>query len=182
MFELSREGAEASRKPWRVHFIGVCGTAMAAVAAELHAQGVAVTGSDRGVYPPMSTFLEEAGVRVVDGFAAENLEPTPDLVVVGNAVSRGNPEVEAVLDRALPYCSLPELIHWRFLPGRRTLVVTGTHGKTTTAALGAWVLEQGGQAPSWLVGGVPADLGRGFRLGSGTPFVLEGDEYETSFL
>jgi UDP-N-acetylmuramate: L-alanyl-gamma-D-glutamyl-meso-diaminopimelate ligase len=154
---------------------------MAGVAAELHARGDRVTGSDDAVYPPMSTFLAEAGVPVASGYRAEHLEPAPELVVVGNAVSRGNPEVEAVLDRGLPYCSLPELLRWRLLPGRESLVVTGTHGKTTTAAVCAWVLRQAGLDPSWLVGGIPVDLEKGFHLGAGRPFVLEGDEYDTAF-
>ncbi len=164
-----------------VHFSGVCGTAMAAVAAELHLRGARVTGSDAATYPPMSTFLESVGVPVADGFSAGNLEPAPDLVVVGNALSRGNPEVEAVLDRGLAYTSLPELLRWAFLPGRTPLVVTGTHGKTTTSALCAWALSHAGLDPSWLVGGVPAGLERGFRVGAGPVFVLEGDEYDTAF-
>ncbi len=154
---------------------------MAGVAAELHRRGVRVTGSDRAAYPPMSRYLEEAGVDVAEGFRPENLDPPPDLVVVGNAVSRGNPEVEAVLDRDLPFCSLPELLRWAFLPGRTPLVITGTHGKTTTAALCAWGLARAGRDPSWLVGGVPLGLGRGFHLGGGRVFVLEGDEYDTAF-
>jgi UDP-N-acetylmuramate: L-alanyl-gamma-D-glutamyl-meso-diaminopimelate ligase len=164
-----------------VHFIGVCGTAMAGVAAELHARGLRVTGSDSAAYPPMSTFLQHHGIRVFSGFRAEALEPAPDLVVVGNAVSRGNPEVEAVLDRGLPYCSLPEFLRWAFLRGRTSLVVTGTHGKTTTAALCAWGLHAAGRDPSWLVGGVPVGLEQGFRVAEGEVFVIEGDEYDTAF-
>jgi len=129
----------------------------------------------------MSTFLSDCGVAVAAGYRTSNLEPAPSLVVVGNALSRGNPEVEAVLDRGLPYCSLPELIRWAFLPGRTSLVVTGTHGKTTTSALCAWALRRAGRDPSWLVGGVPVDLERGFHLGEGSAFVLEGDEYDTAF-
>ncbi len=170
-----------ARGDLHVHFSGVCGTAMAAVAAELHRRGVRVTGSDAATYPPMSTFLAGAGVPVAEGFAAGNLEPAPNLVVVGNALSRGNPEVEAVLDRGLAYCSLPELLGWAFLPGKIPLVVTGTHGKTTTSALCAWALHRAGQDPSWLVGGVPGGLERGFRVGTGPVFVLEGDEYDTAF-
>ncbi|GAB4269945.1 MAG: UDP-N-acetylmuramate:L-alanyl-gamma-D-glutamyl-me so-diaminopimelate ligase [Deferrisomatales bacterium] len=154
---------------------------MASVAAELHGRGVGVTGSDESVYPPMSTFLEARGVPVQEGFRPENLEPAPDLVVVGNAISRGNPEVEAVLDRGLAYCSLPELLRWAFLPGRLPVVIAGTHGKTTTAALCAWCLREAGRDPSWLIGGVPGGLGRGFHLGEGRAFVLEGDEYDTAF-
>jgi UDP-N-acetylmuramate: L-alanyl-gamma-D-glutamyl-meso-diaminopimelate ligase len=167
--------------PARVHFLGICGTAMAGVATELHSRGVRVTGSDQAAYPPMSTFLEGRGVTVFSSYRAEHLEPEPDLVVVGNAVSRGNPEVEAVLDRGLRSCSLPELLRWTFLPGKRTLVVAGTHGKTTTSALCAWGLRTAGRDPSWLVGGVPVDLEQGFRVGGGEAFVLEGDEYDTAF-
>ncbi len=165
----------------RIHFTGVCGTAMASVAGELKRMGCDVTGSDSGTYPPMSTFLAQCGVQVVEGFAAENLIPHPDLVVVGNAVSRGNPEVEYVLRHSLQYCSLPELIESVFLPGTHPVVVTGTHGKTTTSALIAWILKENGQDPSWLIGGVPKGLGGGFRLGKGKPFVIEGDEYDTAF-
>jgi len=181
MFDLRERITRPGAAPFHVHFQGICGTAMAGVAAELHTRGLRVTGSDEAVYPPMSTYLTERGVPVVAGYAAGNLEPAPDLVVVGNAISRGNPEVEAVLDRGLPYCSLPELIRWAFLPGKTPLVVTGTHGKTTTSALCAWVLNASGRDPSWLVGGVPLGLDQGFRLGGGDAFVLEGDEYDTAF-
>lgn len=167
--------------PVHLHFVGVCGTAMAGVAAELKARGVRVTGSDDAVYPPMSTYLADAGVPVASGYRAENLEPAPDLVIVGNAVSRGNPEVEAVLDRALRYASLPELLRWTLLPGKESVVVTGTHGKTTTTALCAWILRSAGLDPSWLVGGIPVGLEKGFHLAEGAPFVLEGDEYDTAF-
>jgi len=178
---VNREWLMPGGGPARVHFLGICGTAMAGVAAELHARGGLVTGSDQAAYPPMSTFLESRGVRVFSGYRAENLEPAPDLVVVGNAVSRGNPEVEALLDRGLRCCSLPELLRWAFLPGKKSLVVAGTHGKTTTSALCAWGLRCAGLDPSWLVGGVPVDLEQGFRVGGGEAFVLEGDEYDTAF-
>lgn len=181
MFNLSEQIFRAIGSPVRVHFLGICGTAMAGVAAELHRQGVEVTGSDDAVYPPMSTFLESRGVGVAAGYREENLTPEPDLLVVGNAISRGNPELEAALDRGLSYCSLPELLRWAFLPGKTSLVVTGTHGKTTTAALCAWALETAGRSPSWLVGGVPVGLPGGFHLGEGKTFVLEGDEYDTAF-
>jgi len=175
---LTPEGVKGVRS---VHFIGICGTAMASVAVALKAGGFDVRGSDRAAYPPMSTFLAERGIPVFEGYEAKRLEPAPDLVVVGNAVSRGNPEVEAVLDRDLPYCSLPELLERVFLPGRVPVVVTGTHGKTTTAALTTWILKSAGKEPSWLIGGVPPDLEGGCRIGEGQPFVLEGDEYDTAF-
>lgn len=155
---------------------------MASVAAELHLRGVKVTGSDKAAYPPMSTFLASHGVMVFEGYDAANLAHRPELVVTGNAVSRGNPEVEALLDDGgMNFCSLPELIERSFLPGKRPLVVTGTHGKTTTTALCTWILKEAGFDPSWLIGGLPAGLDGGFRLSSGEPFVLEGDEYDTAF-
>ncbi len=180
MFNLSELITRGS-SPLHFHFLGICGTAMAGVAAELHRRGARVTGSDEAVYPPMSTFLGAAGVPVAAGYREENLDPRPDLLVVGNAISRGNPELEAALDRGLPRCSLPELIRWAFLPGKTSVVIAGTHGKTTTAALCAWALEACGREPSWLVGGVPLGLGAGFRFGAGEAFVLEGDEYDTAF-
>lgn len=168
--------------PRSVHFIGICGTAMASVAAELHGRGVLVTGSDKAAYPPMSDFLAERGVKVFEGYDEGNLSHGPELVVAGNAVSRGNPEVEALLDRGtMNFCSLPELIERSFLPGRSPVVVTGTHGKTTTTALTTWILSRAGLDPSWLIGGVPSGLPGGFHLGGGQPFVLEGDEYDTAF-
>jgi UDP-N-acetylmuramate: L-alanyl-gamma-D-glutamyl-meso-diaminopimelate ligase len=181
MFNLSQLLCEPGARGFHVHFSGVCGTAMAGVAGELHRLGARVTGSDQAAYPPTAPYLEALGIPVAAGYRAENLAPAPDLVVIGNALSRGNPEVEAVLDRGLAYCSLPELLRWGFLPGRRPLVVTGTHGKTTTAALCAWLLHRAGLDPSWLVGGIPLGLERGFHRGEGTAFVLEGDEYDTAF-
>jgi len=133
------------------------------------------------IYPPMSTFLAERGIRVMAGYAEVNLAHRPDLVVVGNAISRGNPEAEAVLERKLRYCSLPELLKEFFIRGRRSLVVTGTHGKTTTASLLAWVLESAGLNPSFLIGGIPRNLGQGARFTDSEWFVIEGDEYDTAF-
>src|SRR5262245_18240962 len=127
-----------------VHFVGICGTAMASTAAALKTQGVSVTGSDQNVYPPMSTFLAERQIEVISGYAEQNLAHKPDLVVIGNAVSRGNPEAEYVLDHKLRYCSLPELLKEFFIRGKRSLVVAGTHGKTTTASLLTWVFEHNG--------------------------------------
>ena len=155
---------------------------MASAAVAMHELGYQVTGSDQDViYPPMSTFLAERGIRVMAGYAEVNLSQRPDLVVVGNAISRGNSEAEAVLERKLRYCSLPELLKEFFIRGRRSLVVTGTHGKTTTASLLAWVLESAGLNPSFLIGGIPRNLGQGARFTDSEWFVIEGDEYDTSF-
>ena len=155
---------------------------MASAAVAMHELGYQVTGSDQDViYPPMSTFLAERGISVMAGYAEVNLSQRPDLVVVGNAISRGNPEAEAVLERKLRYCSLPELLKEFFIRGRRSLVVTGTHGKTTTASLLAWVLESAGLNPSFLIGGIPRNLGQGARFTHSEWFVIEGDEYDTSF-
>lgn len=170
-----------NRELRKVHFTGICGTAMGSLAAALHDRGVTVTGSDDNVYPPMSVFLESRGIRIRNGYAADNLPPDADFVVIGNAMRRGNPEVEAVLNRKLLYYSLPEALKIFFLRGRHNLVVTGTHGKTTTTSLLAWIFESAGLAPSWLIGGIPANLGQGCRLGDSKYFILEGDEYDTAF-
>ena len=164
-----------------VHFIGICGTAMASVAAAIKDRGVRVTGSDQNVYPPMSTFLSEQGIEVREGYREEHLADTPELVVIGNAISRGNPEAEAVLDRKLRYCSLPELMKETFIRGKRSLVVTGTHGKTTTASLLAWVFEHSGRNPSYFIGGIPENFSRGARFTDSEWIILEGDEYDTAF-
>ena len=164
-----------------VHFIGICGTAMATLAAMLQERGYVVRGSDRHVYPPMSDFLAVRGIACQEGFDAGRITSDIDLVVIGNAVSRGNPEVEAVLDRKLKYRSLPEMVREFFLWDRRTIVVAGTHGKTTTAALTGWILADGGRDPSVLVGGLAGNFGSSYRLGAGPEFVIEGDEYDSAF-
>jgi len=164
-----------------VHFSGIGGTAMAAVAAAMRDQGFAVTGSDYNVYPPMSTFLAAKQIEVMPGYAESNLSHKPDLVVVGNALSRGNAEVEAVLDRKLRYCSLPELLKEFFIRGKRSIVVTGTHGKTTTTSLLAWVFEHNGLRPGFLIGGMPNNFGEGARFTDSPWFIIEGDEYDTAF-
>jgi UDP-N-acetylmuramate: L-alanyl-gamma-D-glutamyl-meso-diaminopimelate ligase len=164
-----------------VHFIGVCGTAMGSVAALVRDEGFKVTGSDAAVYPPMSTFLRGKGIGIQDGYKAENLDPAPDLVVVGNAISRGNPELEAVLNRKLYYVSLPELLKFFFLRKGHNLIVTGTHGKTTTTSLLAWLFQHAGKEPSYMIGGIPLNLGQGCRRQKDTYWILEGDEYDTSF-
>ena len=164
-----------------VHFVGICGTAMASAAAAMQEKGFQVTGSDQSVYPPMSTFLEERKIAIMSTYAEANLAYKPDLVVIGNALSRGNPEVEAVLEHKLRYCSLPELLKEFFIRGKRSLVVSGTHGKTTTTALLAWVFEHNGLNPSYLIGGIPNNLGQGARFTDSEWFIIEGDEYDTAF-
>lgn len=164
-----------------VHFVGICGTAMASCAVALKERGFEVTGSDQNVYPPMSTFLEQRQVTVMSGYAESNLDHKPDLVVIGNAISRGNPEAEAALERKLRYCSLPELLKEYFIRGKHSLVVTGTHGKTTTTSLLAWVFEHSGFEPSYLIGGIPNNLGQGARFRDSKWFIIEGDEYDTAF-
>jgi UDP-N-acetylmuramate: L-alanyl-gamma-D-glutamyl-meso-diaminopimelate ligase len=154
---------------------------MASVAAAMRSRGFQVTGSDKDVYPPMSTFLEECGIEVMPGYSEEHLAHRPDLVVIGNAISRGNPEAEVVLERKLPHTSLPALLREFFIQGKRSLVVTGTHGKTTTASLLAWVFEHNGRNPSFLIGGIPENLGQGARFTESEWFILEGDEYDTAF-
>lgn len=165
-----------------VHFVGVCGTAMGSVAMGMQRRGIRVTGSDAACYPPMSDLLAASGVELMDGFAPENLPKEADaLVVIGNALSRGNPEVEEVLDRGMEYISLPEALRRFFLLGKRNFVVTGTHGKTTTTSMLAWVLRQGGLDPGFLIGGMADGLGAGAHFPDSPWMVLEGDEYDTAF-
>ena len=164
-----------------VHFMGICGSAMASTAAAMRERGYLVTGSDQNVYPPMSTFLVDREVNVMAGYAEQNLANKPDLVVIGNAISRGNVEAEAVLERKMRYCSLPELLKEFFIRGKRSLVVTGTHGKTTTTSLLAWVFEHNGYNPGYLIGGIPNNLGQGARFTDSDWFIIEGDEYDTAF-
>lgn len=164
-----------------IHFIGICGTAMGSVAAAMQAKGFTVTGSDENVYPPMSTFLEEQGVQIFPGYKKENIPETAEVIVVGNAVSRGNPEAEAALERKLLYVSLPEVLKEHFLRGKRNLVVSGTHGKTTTSSLLAWLLKSAGVDPSHMIGGIPRNLGKGAAFTDSEFVVLEGDEYDTAF-
>jgi len=154
---------------------------MASLAGMLKQRGFRVTGSDAAAYPPMSDFLAELGIPVAQPFDPRNLEPRPDLVVVGNAMSRGNLELEQVLDQRIPFCSLPQLLHDEFLVGKNVLVVAGTHGKTTTTSMLAWIFETAGLQPSFLIGGIAENFGRSFGLGEGQHFILEGDEYDTAF-
>lgn len=164
----------------RVHVLGACGTAMATFAAMLAERGHRVRGSDQDVYPPMSDLLAEKGIELLSPYAEANLEPRPDLVVVGNAIPRGNVEMEAVLDRGIPFRSFPEVLRDSFLEGRHPVVIAGTHGKTTTTAMTAVALAAAGLDPSALVGGYVQDFRGSYRLGDG-PFVLEGDEYDTAW-
>jgi UDP-N-acetylmuramate: L-alanyl-gamma-D-glutamyl-meso-diaminopimelate ligase len=164
-----------------IHLIGICGTAMASLAGMLKQRGFRVSGSDAAAYPPMSDFLAELGIPVAQPFDAMNLEPRPDMVVVGNAISRGNLELEQVLDQRIPFCSLPQLLHEEFLRGKEVLVVAGTHGKTTTTSMLAWMFHTAGMQPSFLIGGIAENFGSSFHLGQGKHFILEGDEYDTAF-
>ena len=164
-----------------VHLIGVCGTAMATLAVLLKQRGFDVRGSDQHVYPPMSQFLIDSGITLLDGYQSEHISNDLDLVVVGNAISRGNPELEAVLDQRVRYASLPEVLRNEFLWSARSVVVAGTHGKTTTAFMLAWTLTEAGVDPSFLIGGISRNLGTSGHLGTGDVFVVEGDEYDSAF-
>jgi UDP-N-acetylmuramate: L-alanyl-gamma-D-glutamyl-meso-diaminopimelate ligase len=168
-------------KSKHIHLIGICGTAMASLAGMLQERGFRVTGSDAASYPPMSNFLESLGIPVAQPFAEANLVPRPDLIVVGNALSRGNVELERVLNDRIPFCSLPQILHDEFLAGKEVLVVAGTHGKTTTTSMLAWIFESAGLQPSFLIGGIAENFGRSFGLGDGKHFIIEGDEYDSAF-
>jgi UDP-N-acetylmuramate: L-alanyl-gamma-D-glutamyl-meso-diaminopimelate ligase len=164
-----------------IHLTAICGTGMGALAGMLKEAGFEVTGSDHHVYPPMSVFLSQLGIEVFEGFRPENLAHRPDLVVVGNAVSKDNAEVAAMFELATPYCSLPQALNRFFMTGKGALVVTGTHGKTTTSALLAWILAMAGLNPGFMVGGILKNFGRNYNVGGGAHFVVEGDEYDTAF-
>src|SRR5438045_6894248 len=176
-----RKGFGVMADPKKFHFVGICGTAMGSVAAALRERGFVVAGSDENVYPPMSTFLESKGIALYSGYRPENIPDDADVIVIGNAMKRGNPEVEAILNRKLYYVSLPELLKELFLRGRHNLVVSGTHGKTTTTSLLAWILKVAKLDPSYVIGGIPANLGQGARFNDSKYFVIEGDEYDTAF-
>jgi UDP-N-acetylmuramate: L-alanyl-gamma-D-glutamyl-meso-diaminopimelate ligase len=163
------------------HLIGICGTAMASLAGMLQARGHKVTGSDQNVYPPMSTQLEELGIEILNGYKAENVNIGADCTIVGNAVSRGNEELEEVLNRKLFYRSQAEIVKEEFIRGRRSLVIAGTHGKTTTTSIATWVAEVGGLDPSFLVGGIVQNFGASFRVSDSEYFIIEGDEYDTAY-
>ena len=163
------------------HLIGICGTAMASLAGMLQARGHHVTGSDQNVYPPMSTMLRDLGINVLQGFKRENLTPLPDCVIVGNAIPRGNPEVEETLKRKLLYRSQAEVVKEEFIRGRHSLAVAGTHGKTTTTSIAAWVMDQGGLDPTFLIGGVAQNFGSSFRVTQNDYVIVEADEYDTAY-
>src|SRR5579863_9341766 len=169
-----------------IHLIGICGTAMASLAGLLQLRGHRITGSDKAAYPPMSDLLRELGIPVLEPYAESNLDPKPDLVVVGNALSRGNPEIERVLDERIPFTSMAAQLREEFLPGRESLVVAGTHGKTTTTSMLAWIYqvaarENPEREPSFLIGGVAENFDTSFQLRPTPTFILEGDEYDTAF-
>ncbi len=172
---------EIPARPRHVHLTAIAGVGMASLAGMFRETGHHVTGSDAGIYPPMSTLLASLEIPVAEGFRAENLEPRPDLVVVGNAMSRGNAEVEAMLAAGIPYCSMPEALMRFFMADRRRAVIVGTHGKTTSSALLAWVLQQAEADPGFMIGGACRDFPRNFCIGGGDWFVVEGDEYDTAF-
>jgi UDP-N-acetylmuramate: L-alanyl-gamma-D-glutamyl-meso-diaminopimelate ligase len=165
----------------RIHLIGICGTAMGTLAAMLKARGHDVRGSDQHVYPPMSDFLRQQGITLLDGYDPAHIAAELDLVIIGNAISRGNPELEEVLDRKIRYCSLPEAVRDHFLWRSRSVVIAGTHGKTTTTSLAGWLLTHGGADPSVLIGGIAENFDGSYRLGGGREFVIEGDEYDSAF-
>ncbi len=173
-------------KEKHIHLIGICGSAMASLAGMLQTRGYRVTGSDAAAYPPMSDLLHALGITIKEPYGEANLAPRPDLVIVGNAISRGNLELEYVLDQRIPFRSLAETIQHEFLPGRESLVVAGTHGKTTTTSMLAWIYEvasrsQKEMAPSFLIGGIAENFGTSFCVREGKAFILEGDEYDTAF-
>ncbi len=172
--------------PRHIHLIGICGTAMASLAGLLQLQGHRITGSDKAAYPPMSDLLRSLGIPILEPYSESNLEPAPDLVVIGNALSRGNPEIEYVLNARLPFISMAELLRQEFLTGRSPLVVAGTHGKTTTTSMLAWIYQVAARKnfalePSFLIGGVAENFGTSFQLRHTLPFIVEGDEYDTVF-
>jgi len=167
--------------PRHVHLMGICGTAMASLAGILKQEGYLVTGSDLNIYPPMSGFLEGLSIEVLEGYKAGNLHPAPDLVIVGNVITKLNPEAVELARLGIPYLSLPQALQAFAMKGKRSIVICGTHGKTTTTALIAWILENAGLDPGFMVGGIPRNFDQSFKLGAGPHFVIEGDEYDTAF-
>jgi len=181
MIELDPELNTAPEQIHHIHIMGICGTGMAALAGMLKSTGYTVTGSDSGIYPPMSDFLKDQGIVAAGGYGAQNLEPRPDLVIVGNVITRKNPEAHGLAAAAIPYLSFPQALAHFFISGRTSLVVAGTHGKTTTSSLLASALHQAGLDPSFMIGGIVREFAANFRLGKGPHFVSEGDEYDTAF-
>ena len=175
-----------SAQPRHIHLIGICGTAMASLAGLLQLEGHRITGSDKAAYPPMSDLLRSLGIPILEPYSESNLDPIPDLVVIGNALSRGNPEIERVLDERIPFTSMAALLREEFLKSRESLVVAGTHGKTTTTSMLAWIYQVAARTnpslePSFLIGGVAENFGTSFQLSPTRHFILEGDEYDTAF-
>ena len=169
-------------QPSHIHMLGIAGAAMAPVAGMLRDRGFRVTGTDVNVYPPGSTLLDSLGIKWYDGYREENLRPAPDLAVIGNAISRGNAELEYILDEKIPYSSMPQVLEEHFIPGHTSIVVAGTHGKTTTTAMLAWIFHVAGRRPDFLIGGVAPNFSdRSYGLGGGEDFIIEGDEYDTAF-
>ncbi|MBW1714655.1 MAG: UDP-N-acetylmuramate:L-alanyl-gamma-D-glutamyl-meso-diaminopimelate ligase [Deltaproteobacteria bacterium] len=164
-----------------IHLMGICGVGMSSLAGMLKEKGYAITGSDQDTYPPMSTFLENLSIPVKKGYSPSNLNPPPDLVVVGNVITRDNPESDALLQLGLPYISMPQALRRFAMDKKRSITIAGTHGKTTTSALAAWILEIAGMKPSFMIGGIAKNFGCNFKLGTGQYFVIEGDEYDTAF-
>ena len=179
--ELSSTLNMAPEKPKHIHLMGICGTGMSSLAGILKDAAYHVTGSDQNIYPPMSDFLKELSIQVLEGYAAENLHPVPDLVIVGNVITKHNPEAVELARLNTPYLSLPQALRHFAIGNKKSIVPCGTHGKTTTSALTAWILEKAGMDPGFMIGGIPNNFRSNFRLGNGRFFVVEGDEYDTAF-
>lgn len=181
MLSLATNLNSAPKEINHIHLMGICGTGMAALAGMLQTSGYTVTGSDNQVYPPMSVFLSDLNISVCSGYSADNLNPAPDLVIVGNVITRKNPEAIALAELNLPYLSFPQALSYFYIQSRTSLVISGTHGKTTTCSLLATALYHAGLDPSFMIGGIVGEFGTNFRLGKGEHFVAEGDEYDTAF-
>jgi len=164
-----------------IHLMGICGVGMSSLAGMLKEKGYAVTGSDQNTYPPISTFLESLSIPVTKGYSPQNLHPLPDLVIVGNVITRNNPESEELLKLDVPYISMPQALKKFAMEGKKSIVIAGTHGKTTVSALTAWILEKAGLNPSFMIGGIPKNFDRNFKVSNGEYFIIEGDEYDTAF-
>jgi UDP-N-acetylmuramate: L-alanyl-gamma-D-glutamyl-meso-diaminopimelate ligase len=178
---LSPELNKVPHRTRRIHLMGIAGTAMASLAGMLKQKGYSVSGSDQNIYPPMSHFLERLSIPVLTGYKPENLDHAPDLVVVGNVITKLNPEAIELARLRIPYVSLPQALQFFAMKGKKSIVIAGTHGKTTTSSIVSWILEQGGLDPGFMIGGIPLNFENNFKLGSGPYFVIEGDEYDTAF-